>query len=287
MSFKKIELPKSYNYIACFLTFECNLKCEYCINYFGNGSILKKAVIPGEKWVQILNRLDCASDLPVTFQGGEPALHPDFIWIIKNLRKSLNIDILSNLNLNVDEFIDSIEPDRLSRKAPYPNIRVSYHPQYMNLDELIKKVLKMQNAGFSIGIFAILHPEFKQVILEAQGKCRNLGIDFRTKEFLGVFNGQLYGSYFYPQAVGNVSQKSCLCKTTELIIDPEGNAYRCHHDLYRDHAPLGSLLEPSFEINDVFRECGNFGDCNPCDIKIKTNRFQVYGHASMEIKDIK
>jgi len=41
----------------------------------------------------MLNRLDCPVDLPITLQGGEPSLHPDFIWIIKNIKKSLNIDI--------------------------------------------------------------------------------------------------------------------------------------------------------------------------------------------------
>jgi len=287
MSLREIKFPQGYNYIACFLTLNCNLKCEYCINYFGGGNGFKKPTIEGEKWVRMLNRLDCPGDLPVTLQGGEPGLHPDFIWIIKNLKKSLNIDILTNLNFGIEEFIGNIDPVRLSRKSPYPNIRASYHPSYMDLDDLLKKVLKMQRSGFSIGIFAILHPKFKREVLEAQEKCHNLGIDFRTKEFLGVFNGQLYGRYLYPDAVGNIHRRRCLCKTTELIIGPEGNVYRCHHDLYKDLAPVGNLLEPNFEIKDIFRECSHFGECNPCDIKIKTNRFQVYGHTSIEITNAK
>ena len=287
MSLKEIELPQRYNYIACFLTLDCNLKCDYCINYYGGGNKFQKPIISGKKWVEMLNRIICSEDLPLTLQGGEPALHPDFIWIIKNLKEDLNIDILTNLSFDVNEFINDINPSRLRRNAPYPSIRVSYHPFYMDLGELIGKVSKMRRAGFSIGIFGILHPKFKQEVLEAQEKCQNLGIDFRTKEFLGEFDGQLYGTYLYPEAVGNGKKKRCLCRTTELIIGPDGNIFRCHRDLYKDFLPIGNLLDPDFEIEDIFRECEEFGDCNPCDIKIKTNRFQVFGHTSVEIKEIK
>jgi sulfatase maturation enzyme AslB (radical SAM superfamily) len=287
MSLKDIYLPGRYNYIACFLTLDCNLNCAYCINSFARGNEVKSPLISGERWLQGLNRLVCAADLPITLQGGEPSLHPDFIWIIKNIRENLNIDILTNLCFDVDKFIDQIAPSRLRRNAPYPSIRVSYHPPYMDLEEIINRVIKMQRAGFSIGIFTILHPEFKQEILEAQKRCRNLGIDFRTKEFLGEFNGQIYGSYLYPEAVGDIKRKRCLCRTSELIIGPDGSVFRCHHDLYKRFPPIANLFESDFEINEAFRECNQFGDCNPCDVKIKTDRFQVYGHTSVEIRDIR
>lgn len=287
MSLRNIYLPERYNYIACFLTLDCNLKCDYCINSFGGGNRVKKPVISGKKWVEALNRLICPEDLPITLQGGEPSLHPDFIWIIKNIKENFNIDILTNLCFDIDKFINQINPLRLRRSAPYPSIRASYYPPYMDLDGLISKVLKIQHAGFSIGIFGILQPKFKQEVSQAQKRCENLRIDFRTKEFLGEFNGQIYGSYLYPEAVGNGKRRQCLCRTSELIIGPDANIFRCHHDLYKNFPPIGNLLDPNFEIGDIFRKCAQFGDCNPCDIKIKTNRFQIYGHTSVEIKDIR
>jgi len=62
--------------------------------------------------------------------------------------------------------------------------------------------------------------------------------------------------------------------------------YRCHHDLYKGFPHIGNLLEPEFDIEDIFRDCDQYGDCNPCDLKIKTNRFQKFGHCSVDIKDI-
>lgn len=282
----RLYLPRRYNYIACFLTLDCNFNCDYCINWFGDRKKYKKTNISAKEWIAGLNRLVCPSDLPVTIQGGEPSTHPDFIRIIKNIRNDLNIDILTNLSFEVEEFIENVNPVRLRREAPYPSIRVSYHPPYADLDVLIAKVLKMQRAGFSIGIFGILHPAFEQDILRAQRRCLDLGIDFRTKEFLGTFKGRIYGTYLYPEAVGGIRQKSCFCRTSELIIGPEGNIYRCHHDLYEDFPAIGNFLDPDFEITDIFRECSRFGECNPCDMKIKTDRFQVYGYTAVEVKDI-
>lgn len=286
MNLKSVTLPKRYSYIACFLTLNCNFNCDYCINWLGNDLQNKKHFMPGKKWIDGLNRLHCPSDLPVTLQGGEPSLHPDFIEIIKNIREDLNIDILTNLSFDVDKFVCAVKPFRLSRGAPYPNIRVSYHPQFSPLDVLIKKTLKMQEAGFSIGVYGILHPRFRKIVLDAQKKCLDLGIDFRTKEFLGEYNNILYGNYRYADAVHNGIKKKCLCRTSELLIGSDGRIFRCHHDVYKNFPSIGDLLDPDLEIRDVFRKCNEYGDCNACDIKIKTDRFQVDGYTAVEIEGI-
>lgn len=282
-----LAVPDRYNYIACFLTLDCNLNCSYCLNYFGGIKKLSRKNLTGKEWVEGLNRIKASADLPVTLQGGEPSLHPDFLWIIKNIKKSLRIDILTNLGFDVAAFISNIDPQRLTRDAPYPSIRVSYHPEYTDLHTLLRKVKRLHEAGFSIGVFTINDPRSKQHIVEARKRCLALGIDFRTKEFLGIFRGKLYGTYRYRGAVGTTMLKQCRCRNSELIIGPEGSIYRCHRELYHGTAPLGSLMDGDFKINDTFRACNYFGQCNPCDIKIKTNRFQVYGHTSVEIKNIR
>ena len=75
-----------------------------------------------------------------------------------------------------------------------------------------------------------------------------------------------------------------MCKTSELLIDPFGEVYRCHHDLYNQLNTVGSILDPEFEIKDIFRSCQYYGNCNPCDVKIKNNFQQVFGHTSVEIQ---
>lgn len=283
---RPIVIPKSYNYTGIFLTFACNYHCSYCINRFEE-NLVRRKTISGEDWVKGLNRIVSPPDLPVTLQGGEPSCHPDFIHIVSHLKPELSIDILTNIAFDVEEFMRKVPPGRVKRKAPYASIRVSYHPEVMDLEETIEKVSRMLEKGYSIGIWGVLHPKQKDLITKAQERCRKLGIDFRTKEFLGKYEGDLHGEYKYEGASSKKFRKRVECKTTEILVDSEGKIYRCHYDIYKGINPIGNLLDPDFQIEDKFRECENFGHCNPCDVKIKTNRFQIFGHTSVEIRETK
>lgn len=280
---KSLVVPKNYNYIAAFLTFACNLRCSYCINHFGPFAAQRKMLSGGE-WLQGLNRIVSRDDLPLTLQGGEPSLHPDFYDIISGLRPDLHIDILTNLQFDVEEFISRVKPERLRRQAPYASIRVSYHPETMDAEGLIKKTLRMLEAGFSVGIWAVMHPTHEKHILEVQERCRTLGIDFRLKEFLGEHNDTLYGTYRYKGACDGKTIGPAECRTTEFLMDSAGQVFRCHGDLYAATGPVGNILSSDFQIEDKFRPCDHFGRCNPCDVKVKTDRFQQFGHTSVEVR---
>ena len=271
-------------YVGCFLTLECNLNCAYCINNFHDGPLPRYELMDGKSWVKAINMLELRDDLPVTLQGGEPSLHPDFIWILNNIRTETHIDILTNLTFDISRFISSVDPRRLNRQAPYASIRVSYHPKKTSFEELSKKVLRLTDAGFNVGIYGILYPEDEQEILEVKNKCADTGLDFRTKEFLGKHNGKLYGTYKYPQALSGKKGKPCMCTTSELLIAPDGSIRRCHHDLYNKTGAAGNILDEDFAFESEYMSCDNFGSCNPCDVKVKTDRFQVHGYTAVNIK---
>ncbi|MBU0481260.1 MAG: radical SAM protein [Proteobacteria bacterium] len=276
-------IPETYNYVGVFLALHCNLRCSYCINRFGELDC-SRPLLSGEAWVAGLNRIVSRGDLPITLQGGEPSLHPDFYEIINGIRPDLNIDLLTNLQFDVDEFMERVTPARIRREAPYASIRVSYHPESMDLDKLLFKVLKMVERGYSIGVWAVAHPQAMVAIAEAGEKCSTLGIDFRTKEFLGGYQGKIYGSYKFAGAIGGRTGRRVECRTSELLLGPHGDLYRCHSDLYGGRQSCGHLNAPDLQLSECFQECDYFGDCNPCDVKIKTNRFQEFGHTSVEIR---
>lgn len=280
-----LAVPESINYIAAFLTLTCNLRCPYCINNM-HGSSVKKGIISGQDWVRALNRLTLRPNLPVTLQGGEPTLHRDFYYIIDNLRPDIEIDILTNLQFDVDEFISRVDPERINRDTRFQSIRASYHPGSVNVDETINKALKLQTAGFNIGLGAVMHPTNLIDIEIAKAKAKEAGIVFFTKEYLGFHNGLLFGTYKYPDAISNYVKKSVLCKTTELLIGSCCDIFKCTRDVYLDENPIGSLLDPKYRITDEYKFCYNYGYCNPCDIKVKTNRFLEHGHTSVDIKFI-
>jgi len=280
---KEVMIPEEITYVAAFLTFRCSYRCSYCINR--HNTLKQRDEMSPKDWIEGLNRLALKKDLmlPITFQGGEPSAYTGFIEIIQNLRKDFYIDMLTNLFFDIEQFMKEIPPDRLQRDVPYASIRASYHPEFSDTDTLLEKIVSMQDHGYSIGLFAVDHPDIN--LDPIRNKSKSLGVDFRTKELLGMHNGELYGQYAYANAVNGGELKAVDCKTTELLIAPDGCIHRCHRDLYQGENSVGHILDEDLSITFPFRECSRYGECNPCDIKIKNNRFQQFGHCSVIIRD--
>jgi sulfatase maturation enzyme AslB (radical SAM superfamily) len=289
-----IKPDQHHNYVAFFLTLKCNLRCPYCINLHSGGSRYEKAQrkqMNAEEWVNAANRLVLRDDLPLTLQGGEPTLYKGFYRFVNEVKEEIKMDLLTNLSFNVDEFTKNVPLWRFKREAPYASIRVSYHPGQNDIEDLVKKTFQLQDSGFRVGIYGILTPdeEMKKHILETMDNCLKRGIDFRTKEFLGAWEKTLYGTFKYDGAVHGKHMKHCECRTTEIIVDPGGYVYKCHSDLYNGRGPMAHVSDEGFNAAalDTFRDCSSYGDCNPCDVKVKTNRFQIFGHTTVEIRNVR
>jgi sulfatase maturation enzyme AslB (radical SAM superfamily) len=244
----------------------------------------------GGEWAEAVNRLALRDDLPLTLQGGEPTLHKGFYTIVNNVKKEIKMDLLTNMMFDVDQFILEVPVWRFSRRAPYAPIRVSFHPGQNDINDLINKTQRLQEAGFRVGIYGIEHPDksiYKEIIA-AKERCEQRGIDFRLKEYLGEWKGILYGTFKYEDSIGGSERGKCLCRTSELIVDPAGYVFRCHADLYSGREPIGHILDEGFTERqlDIFRPCDFYGRCNPCDVKITTNRFQQFGHTRVEICNV-
>lgn len=292
-SLRNIKPAKHHNYVAFFLTLSCNLRCSYCINLHNNNfrhrQPEEKRLNPNE-WIKAANRLILRKDLPLTLQGGEPTLYKGFYKFVNEVKPDIKMDLLTNMTFNIDDFIKNVPVWRFNREAPYAAIRVSYHPGQNDINDLIRKTIKMQEADFRVGLYGILIPDeaVKKHILKTQEICLKIGLDFRIKEFLGTYNGKLYGTFKYEGSVGGNQMQYCECKPSELIVDTGGYVYKCHADLYNGRNPIAHILDENFTENeiDTFWDCYFYGDCSPCDVKVKTNRFQIFGHTSVEIKNI-
>lgn len=278
----KIKLPPNYNYVGIFLSLSCNLSCSYCINHL-TGLKQGRKLLNAREWAEGIARLEMVKNIPLTLQGGEPTIHRDFFSIVNLIPDHFELDLLTNIQFDPDEFANKIPLEKFNRETPYAPIRVSYHPETMSFDETKNKVKRLLGLGFKVGLYGILHPTQEEEILRAKKACEAEGIDFRTKEFLGMHEGKLYGTYAYPDAIYSENIKSCLCKTSELLFDPFGDIFRCHHDLYNNLNSIGNILMPECNVKDEYRLCDNYGRCNPCDVKIKNNYLQQFGHTSVNI----
>ena len=280
-----IILPKSYNYIGCFLTLRCNFNCSYCINNYSGAGAKFVPELAAVFWAMNLPKIKTTSELPITIQGGEPTGIYDFHWLMNALKNSgMWLDLLTNGDFNIGTFCQKIGPKVFFRQAKYASIRFSFHPGQVKIRNLVMDVKWMQDKGYSVGIWGLDHPAFKEVNARAITLCHNLGIDFRMKEFLGMYKGKLYGKYLYPRAVSKIKHEVVFCKPSELLINPYGYIFRCHGDLYAQNKPIGSLHDDKYKPLIKYTKCTNFGFCNPCDVKIKFNRYQETGHCSVSIK---
>jgi sulfatase maturation enzyme AslB (radical SAM superfamily) len=293
----KIILPPSYNYIGVFLTLACNLSCSYCINVqhgltredlIRANKTKQKQKIPTltkEDWIQGLSRIQTRDDLPLSLQGGEPTLHPRFYEIVRGLHN--HMDLLTNGLFDLDEFRDKIPTSKFKRKAKYASIRISYHPEQMDLQRTIARTKYLQELGYQVGVWSVKTPAgSKEDWDRIEKEFKYEDIDFRYKELLGEYNGKIHGTLKYENSVGSSILRNCRCKPSELLIGPNGCIYRCHSDLYAQREEVGHILQENIHLKEGFLPCSNFGSCSACDVKIKTNRFQEYGHTSVEIKDI-
>lgn len=270
---KPIFLPSHYNYIGAFLTLRCNMACIYCINK--QGDFKPHTEMSSVDWIRGLTRIQTRDDLPITLQGGEPTLYHGFYTLASVLHsQGKRLNLLTNGEFDFVDFLTYISHDTFKHPAPYASIRFSYHDQ----DELklANKVKYLTRHGYSVGIWGLSISDNRLM----NTICQCQGIDFRVKEFLD----RTHGTYKFPNAI-NGPNKKVLCSPSELLIAPSGFIYRCHADLYAARDPIGHILDDEVKF-PRYLPCENYGSCNPCDIKLKTNRFQEGGHCSVDIKEL-
>ena len=287
---KNIKIPSHYDYVGVYLTNRCFLACDYCITnhndvqFINNLSHAKE--LSEHEWIAGLNRLQLSDDVPLTLQGGDPFLHKGIWKILESVKHPMDILTALPKNVTLEKFKSLSTLQWNKRKAPYPTIRVSYHKGENDYTELIPRIAELQEV-ISIGLYHIDHPGYP----EESEKIRTLAdqhkIEFRLKEYLGWYQGKMYGTYLYPDAVqGKVVEKEVLCKNTVIPIGPTGHLYRCHSDLYhqRFNHSIGHLLDHDATFVDQYRSCNFYGMCSECDVKIKTNHLQKYGYTSVDIQ---
>lgn len=125
---QKIPLSSTFE-----LTPYCNLNCNMCYIRMGKKEINEKGGILGkEKWMEYAEELKSLGCLFILLTGGEPILHPDFIYIYKELKKKGFI-ITINTNGTV------INSEIINTFKEYPPRRVNV-TLYGSSNETYKKL---------------------------------------------------------------------------------------------------------------------------------------------------
>jgi hypothetical protein len=286
---RQIQVSKDYDYVGVYLTDKCHLCCPYCITMHHGASYGRQQLrhLSACQWIEGLNRLELPADVPITLQGGEPFLYKGIWDILEDVRHKMDILTALPPYVKKEHFLKLKTLAWNKRTVPYPTMRVSYHREQHDYKELVKRVAELQEI-LSIGIFYLDHPAYSEKeFIQVKGYTDKYGVELRKKEFLGWYDNNLYGTFLYEDAcIGQSKNVKVLCKNTVVPIACDGTIYRCHSDLYfnRKELALGNILDETVKLPQTHSYCENYGLCSECDVKIKTNRYQIFGYTSVDIK---
>lgn len=287
---EKVRVPADYDYVGVYLTDKCFLKCAYCLTSHHGAAFLGRqdaAHLSAADWIRGLNRLILPNDVPISLQGGEPFLYQDIWEILENIDHKVDIMTALPPFLTREHFLKLKTLAWNRRPAPYPTIRVSFHKGQNDFRELVERIAGLKDI-LSIGLYYLTHPSIpEEEIAEMKRYAKAKGVELRSKDFLGLYQGKMYGDLKYSGSVdGKRAGNTVFCRNTVVPIAPDGRIYLCHSDLYfnRIDRALGSILDDNFRFPEEHLPCPNFGLCSECDVKIKTNHLQQYGYTSVNIR---
>jgi organic radical activating enzyme len=132
----KIQQKKPTINIYWKLTDLCNFKCNYCLDSLHSGNYAT-GKIPGfsstKDNLYFLNTLkqhvNNGKHLNLQFSGGEPTLHPDFIYMIKSIySNNVHIGVITNGSRGEDWWQEAINY--------IDTITISLHPGFTNIDKI-------------------------------------------------------------------------------------------------------------------------------------------------------
>ena len=242
----KMKFHKFNGRMRIYLTFECTLKCKYCVNDFcpDLDKKLTYELLPAESWIKIINR----TKRNVIFTGGEPFLHPEFIEIINGIDQSIAIKIYTNFTCDIEQFIREV-----NRPVSFYG---SYHPCSGYPKKFLACINKLREAGkFSGTVHAVLWDKQADFLKEMVALFKSHGWDLLLdEEQTDLF-----------ESASQKFRKKASCKQNLILIAPDGTRYQCASKMIRRIDPRENLLNEPLKGTWVSCLCSDYGYCAPCD----------------------
>jgi len=242
---RKVQ-KKFDEWMRVYPTFECNLKCKYCVNDFcpDMDKKLTYELLPAKPWIKIINR----TKRNVIFTGGEPFLHPEFMKIINGIDQSIAIKIYTNFTFDPEQFIREV-----NRPVKFYG---SYHPCSGDPKKFLTCINKLRKAGkFSGTIHAISWDKQADFLKEMVLLFKSHGWDLWLDE----------DQYELFESASQKFRKKANCKQNIILVAPDGTRYQCVSKMVRRVDARENLLNEPLKGTWVSCLCSDYGYCAPCD----------------------
>ena len=163
------------------LTEWCNYRCSYCLRKF-KGQDTKLNELKILSTAPQVNRLidEAGKDVKLNLIGGE-VTYLNLIRIV-SLLKSPNlkkIHITTNFSNKLSYYVE-LANYLLSRNIML-SMNISYHNEYVDLDEFIKKAVAFRTIALNLYSFKlefVVAPENEKMLQEVKEKCKENNLDY-------------------------------------------------------------------------------------------------------------
>lgn len=197
-------------YLRWTISFLCNYRCHYCffaghqrkqvINkkrrsflmqmLFGDRPLYGHAFdnYPARQWIQKIKELAQGRRLALGITGGEPFLDwKNFSFILQELSSMEEID---NVRIDTNGTFSPKEYRGISLEKFFLNI--SFHSEFISLTEFIKRVKKIQDAGFNVQMVNyVMSPEQREYYPQVKENLGELGVKVNPAVFIDKDGGAI------------------------------------------------------------------------------------------------
>jgi MoaA/NifB/PqqE/SkfB family radical SAM enzyme len=257
-------------YLTWDISWRCNYNCSYC-NTHKSLSAKDAVDISLDKIKEISSAMyKKYSSCHIRFSGGEPFVYPNFIQMLQILSEYHGLEVSTNLSWEVNDLIGKLPPENLV-------ISSSFHSEFVNFHEFLKKVLILKENKFKISVTFVAYPPFLQQIDYYKEILEKHGIQFIIQPFRGKVGIKDYPDS-YTEAdrevlkkyvdtslhkganqklldhSGAEEKKTKICRMGQMYarIDCSGDVFRCCSS---ESQKLGNILNNGLELLEDPADC--------------------------------
>lgn len=222
-------------FIVMWVTFQCNYKCSYCpvVTKFDFGKVFKRndEKTPDE-WIAALEKLPPAR---IYISGGEPFIYKGLPDFINKQSKHKILGAVTNGTVPAKIY------DRINRKI---HLNISYHSEFTNQDEFLKKIEELQALKkFYINVNIVATPENLPIISILKDRLIDKDVSLHVDPYIDPDMKFEYSTEERKTLMGvlysdrknsldrlnfeSYEKKQCSAGRNYINIVPNGDVFRC------------------------------------------------------------
>ena len=310
----KFRINKEYTTVSFAITERCNFRCSYCMQAHSDERDTLTDKYPVEEIVDHFRYLqeNSGKKLYVWLTGGEPSLVTNFGELVRGLTGYMDIELETNLCTKyIKDFAENADPKRVGQ------VVASYHGETIDKNERLRKLyfenfrLLMERV-FTVVCKIIALPEeiphLKDKVAWLKRQLPDEAIIFVHTLISGEIGPKEHPTsylYLYTEEEKRILQEVMQVRRVELfdyingagyfqgmkcdagrgiiVIDKNGDAFRCWSNTIYGRIPLGNLIKRNIHLLDAPKPCpAPYCQCTPWALWYGVNPWDYIGKKAQD-----